>query len=110
MYFGRKGRYAKAMDDRSGFKVPYKDLKTEWNGRRVSRVEFETKHPALTPPVLDARESEPLADPRPDNDVDTAVPAWHLLTGPGLPLSNTTTNNTQIEDLGRWTMHFGAAT
>lgn len=110
MYFGRKGRRAKAIDDRSGFKVNYKDLKTEWNGRRVVRAEFETKHPALTPPVIDGREAEPLANPRLDNDDDSGVADWHLLTGPGLPVSNNTTDSTQIEDLGRWDMTFGAKT
>lgn len=62
-----KGKKAQAISDRSGFKVPYKDLKTTWDGLRVEPQEFEPKHPQLDPPknVVDATS---LFKPRPDND------------------------------------------
>ena len=62
-----KGRKSVAISDRSGFRVPYKNLRTEWNGSRVAPDEYEEKHPQLTPPknVIDATT---LFKPRPDND------------------------------------------
>jgi hypothetical protein len=62
-----KGRKAVAISDRSGFRVPYKNLRTEWNGSRVASDEYEPKHPQLTPSknIIDATA---LFKPRPDND------------------------------------------
>jgi hypothetical protein len=62
-----KGRKAVAISDRSGFRVPYKNLRTEWNGSRVAPDEYEPKHPQLTPSknIIDATA---LFKPRPDND------------------------------------------
>ena len=61
------GKKSVAISDRSGFKVPYKSLKTTWDGLRVEPEEYEPKHPQLTPArnVVDATA---LFDPRPDND------------------------------------------
>lgn len=62
-----KGKKSQAISDRSGFRVPYRQLKTEWNNLRVEPEEFEPKHPQLTPPknIVDA---QALFQPRPDND------------------------------------------
>ena len=62
-----KGKRSYAISDRSGFKVPYRNLKTEWNNLRVEPAEYEPKHPQLTPPknIIDA---QTLFQPRPDND------------------------------------------
>jgi hypothetical protein len=62
-----KGKRSRAISDRSGFEVPYTQLKTTWNNLRVEPEEFEVKHPRLTPPknIIDATA---LLDPRPDND------------------------------------------
>ena len=62
-----KGKRSKAISDRSGFEVPYTQLKTTWDNLRVEPEEFEVKHPRLTPPknIIDATA---LLDPRPDND------------------------------------------
>ena len=62
-----KGKKSVAISDRSGFKVPYRSLKTTWDGLRVEPEEYEPKHPQLTPArnVVDATA---LFDPRPDND------------------------------------------
>jgi hypothetical protein len=96
---------AVAIDDISGFKVKYKDLKTQWDGVRTVAREFDEKHPQLTP-ATPGPDSRPLKDPRPDNDDDSGVPTWHLTEG----LANTSDEDTQIEDVGRWTMHHGAKT
>ena len=61
------GKYSYAICDRSGFKVRYKDLRTEWNGLRVSKEMWEPKHVQLTP-VRVIRDAQALHDPRPDND------------------------------------------
>ena len=44
-----KGKYAKAISDRSGMEFPYKEMVTEWNGAFVHISEFEAKHPQLEP-------------------------------------------------------------
>ena len=44
-----KGRRAVLIDDRSGFKIKYKDARTEWKGTRVYKGDFESKHPQLEP-------------------------------------------------------------
>ena len=61
------GKKSQAISDQSGFKIPYKDLKTTWEGFRVEPEEWEPKHPQLTPAknVIDATA---LFQPRPDND------------------------------------------
>ena len=44
-----KGKYAKAVSDRSGFAYPYNEMVKEWNGSLVHKSEFEPKHPQLEP-------------------------------------------------------------
>ena len=44
-----RGKYAKAISDRSGMEFPYKEMVTEWNGSFVHISEFEAKHPQLEP-------------------------------------------------------------
>ena len=67
-----KGKRALAISDRSGFRIPYKNLKTEWTGLRVSPEDYEPKNPQLTPAknIVDATA---LFKPRPDNDPDNAI-------------------------------------
>ena len=62
-----KGRKSLAISDRSGFRVPYQNLRTEWNGLRVSPDDYDPKHPQLTPPK-NITDATALYDPRPDND------------------------------------------
>lgn len=67
------GKYAYLIDDRSGRKIRYKDARTEWNGLRVYKKDWEPKHPQLTPPKL-GPEATSLENPRPDTDnVPTTV-------------------------------------
>ena len=66
-------KYAYLIDDRSGRKIRYKDARTEWNGLRVYKKDWEPKHPQLTPPKL-GPEATSLDNPRPDVDnVPTTV-------------------------------------
>ena len=48
MAFAR-GRFAKAVSDRSGLAFPYNEMVKEWNGSLVHYSEFEEKHPQLDP-------------------------------------------------------------
>ncbi len=67
-----KGKRSLAISDRSGFRVPYRNLKTEWNGLRVAPDEYEPKHPQLDPPknIIDATA---LFKSRPDNDPENVI-------------------------------------
>ena len=59
-----RGKYAKAISDRSGMEFPYNEMVKEWNGHFVHKSEFEAKHPQLE---LKSRsgDSQGLRDVRP---------------------------------------------
>ena len=40
-----KGKYAKAISDRSGMEFPYNEMIKEWNGSLVHKSEYEARHP-----------------------------------------------------------------
>ena len=42
-----KGKYAKAISDRSGMEFPYNEMIKEWNGSLVHVSEYEEKQPQL---------------------------------------------------------------
>jgi hypothetical protein len=42
-----RGKYAKAISDRSGMEFPYNEMVKEWNGHFVHKSEYEEKHPQL---------------------------------------------------------------
>ena len=42
-----KGKYAKAISDRSGMEFPYNEMIKEWNGSFVHISEYEAKQPQL---------------------------------------------------------------
>ena len=44
MAFAR-GKYAKAISDRSGMEFPYNEMVREWNGSFVHKSEYESRHP-----------------------------------------------------------------
>jgi len=48
MAFAR-GKYAKAISDRSGMEFPYSEMLKEWNGMFVHKSEYEAKQPQLDP-------------------------------------------------------------
>ena len=62
-----KGKYAKAISDRSGMEFPYNEMVTEWNGSRVHVSEFEPKQPQLELQVHGA-DPEALKDIRADRE------------------------------------------
>ena len=63
MAFAR-GKYAKAISDRSGMAFPYTEMVKEWNGSLVHYSEFEPKHPQLDPKKKSA-DAEALKDASP---------------------------------------------
>jgi hypothetical protein len=75
-----KGRRAVLIDDRSGFKIRYKDARTEWTGTRVHKGDFESKHPQLEPQkYIPAPRGNSLFKPRTDNDsIPTNIPLGPL--------------------------------
>ena len=44
-----RGKYAKAISDRSGMEFPYNEMLKEWNGMFVHKSEYEAKQPQLDP-------------------------------------------------------------
>ena len=44
-----RGKYAKAISDRSGMEFPYNEMVREWNGALVHVSEYEPKQPQLDP-------------------------------------------------------------
>ena len=59
------GKHALAICDRCGFRAKYVEIREEWNGSRVCRECFETKHPQLEAPKVRA-DAEALRNARPD--------------------------------------------
>ena len=57
-----RGTKSQAMDDRTGKKVKYTDLRKEWTGHMVHKDEWEAKHPQLEP--RGAVDAEILRNPR----------------------------------------------
>ena len=67
-----RGKKSYAISDRSGLRVRYTQLKTTWDGLRVSPEDWEPKHPQLTPAknVVDATA---LFNGRPDTDPENVA-------------------------------------
>ena len=63
------GKRAFLIDDRFGRKIRYKDARTEWNGLRVHKSDYENKHPQLDP-VKPGPDAGALYRSRPDSDQD----------------------------------------
>ena len=59
-----RGKYAKAISDRSGVAFPYKEMVKEWNGSFVHKSEYESKHPQLEPKPV-AADAQALENARP---------------------------------------------
>jgi|TARA_R100000734_G_C3282519_1_gene75838 hypothetical protein len=67
-----RGKYAKAISDRSGMAFPYGEMLREWNGSLVHKSEYESKQPQLEPRVH-AADPQGLLNSRPDR-VENSVP------------------------------------
>lgn len=70
-----RGKHAQAIDDRTGFKVKYSDLRREWTGNLVHKNEWEPKHPQLEPRA--AVDAEALRNSRPEGNVDVTHVRGH---------------------------------
>ena len=70
MAFAR-GKYAKAISDRSGMEFPYNEMLKEWNGMFVHKSEYEAKQPQLDPKPhgADPQALENVRTDRTENDV-----------------------------------------
>ena len=84
-----RGKFAKAISDRSGMEFPYEEMVTEWNGSFVHVSEFEAKHPQLEPKRFTA-DAQGLPKARPAR----VEPATESLL-PGNPF-NITSGSTTI--------------
>lgn len=73
------GKHAWAIDDQSGFRVKYTQLRTQWNGLKVADPDFDTRHPQETP-ARSRGDSYGLRDPRPDRDDDSTAVSWTTYT------------------------------
>ena len=67
-----KGKYSKAISDRSGLEFPYTEMVKEWNGMLVHSSEFEPKQPQLDPKPKGS-DPQGLLNARPAR-TETAVP------------------------------------
>ena len=67
-----RGKYAKAISDRSGMEFPYHEMMREWNGSLVHRSEFETKHPQLEIRAKHGEE-QGLMNARPDRTENEVI-------------------------------------
>ena len=71
MAFAR-GKYAKAISDRSGMEFPYNEMIREWNGSFVHRSEYEARHPQDQPRAY-GTEGHGLRNARPARTEKTVV-------------------------------------
>ena len=83
-----KGKYARAISDRSGMEFPYNEMVKEWNGAFVHVSEYEPKHPQLQPKPAPS-DGQGLTNARPDR---TEPATQNLL--PGNPFSLTSGSTT----------------
>ena len=67
-----RGKYAKAISDRSGMEFPYNEMMREWNGSLVHRSEFESKHPQLEIRAKHGEE-QGLMNARPDRTENEVI-------------------------------------
>ena len=67
-----RGKYSKAISDRSGMEFPYTEMMKEWNGSFVHRTEYEEKHPQLELRTRGA-DAEGLLDARVDRTENKVV-------------------------------------
>ena len=67
-----RGKYSKAISDRSGMEFPYDQMMREWNGSLVHRSEFESKHPQLEIRAKHG-EDQGLMNARPDRTENEVI-------------------------------------
>ena len=67
-----RGKYSKAISDRSGMEFPYDQMMREWNGSLVHRSEFAPKHPQLEIRAKHGEE-QGLMNARPDRTENEVI-------------------------------------
>lgn len=88
-----KGKYARAISDRSGMEFPYNEMVKEWNGSFVHVSEYEPKHPQLQPKPAPS-DGQGLTNARPDR---TEPATQNLLPGDPFSLTSGSTTVTVTE-------------
>ena len=78
-----RGKYARAISDRSGLEYPYKEMVREWNGALVHTSEFEPKNPLLDPVSYTDPEALKNARPQASLAATGGVPDQITNTFPG---------------------------
>jgi|TARA_R100000655_G_scaffold50783_1_gene88400 hypothetical protein len=68
-----RGKYAKAISDRSGFAFPYSEMIEEHDGVFVHKSEFEPEHPQEDNPSTHRADVEALKNARPDRSEPVEV-------------------------------------
>jgi len=69
-----RGKHAVLIDDRSGFKIRYKDARTEWTGFRVYKGDWEPKQPQLDPEMyIQGGDPSVLYKPRPPQSTSSTI-------------------------------------
>ena len=70
-----RGKHSFLIDDKSGFKIRYRDAVTQWDGIRTHALEADERHPQEDPRRNKRKIVDPqrLRKPRPDTDDDGGV-------------------------------------
>ena len=69
-----RGKHAVLIDDRSGWKIRYKDARTEWTGFRVYKGDWEPKQPQLDPEMyIEGGDPSVLYKPRPPQNTSSTI-------------------------------------
>jgi|TARA_R100000734_G_C3294349_1_gene85719 hypothetical protein len=68
-----RGKYSKAISDRSGFAFPYSEMIEEHDGVFVHKSEFEPEHPQEDNPSTHRADAEALKNARPDRSEPVQV-------------------------------------
>ena len=77
-----RGKHAVLIDDRSGFKIRYKDARTEWTGFRVYKGDWEPKQPQLDPEMyIQGGDPSVLYKPRPPQSTSDTIVSLGPLHG-----------------------------
>lgn len=67
-----KGKHAFFICERSGFKIPYRKMRKQWDGLIVGPEDYDSKHPQLELPYI-RPDNQVLRNARPDTDDDGGV-------------------------------------
>ena len=91
-----RGKYAKAISDRSGMAFPYTEMLKEWNGMFVHKSEYESKHPQIDIQThkADAQALQNARSARTESDVPNLLKTNSFKTGSASSSTITVTEET----------------